>query len=342
MTALVRPVRFQSDEPALLDLLQTNLPYRQHADYFQWLYRDNPAGEALALVAVDPDSQQIIGAAAAFPRLIHCSGATDRGFVLGDFCIHPTHRSLGLALTLQRACLEGISTPQPAFAFDFPSQTMLAIYKRLRIEVNGAMIRYAKPLRADRQIASRLPVPVVARGLSLVVNAGLQLRDRGKRAGDWTIALETGSWGEEFTEAALEWSPRAGICVLRTADYLNWRYRRHPAQSYEMWTARQNGKLRGYLILHVNGEDGTIDDLLAESDPVTGALLAEATALARQRGLHTLDAPWLATHSGGQILEQSGFQARESHPAVLLAPAQPGQPAPEANHWYLTGGDSEA
>jgi hypothetical protein len=191
MTAVVRPVCFQSDEPALIELLQTNLPYRQHADFFQWLYRDNPAGEALALVAADPDSGQIVGAAAAFPRLMQCAGTEGRGFVLGDFCIDQKHRSLGLALALQRACLEGVSIPHPAFVFDFPSQSMLAIYKRLRIEVNGTLVRYAKPLRADRQIAARVPAPVVARGLSLVANAGLRLRDSGKRAVSVSCAPRT-------------------------------------------------------------------------------------------------------------------------------------------------------
>ena len=48
--------------------------------------------------------------------------------------------------------------------------------------------------------------------------------------------------------------------------YLNWRYREHPTQSYEMLAARQGDKLRGYLILHMKGEDCTIDDLLAEDD----------------------------------------------------------------------------
>jgi hypothetical protein len=109
-----------------------------------------------------------------------------------------------------------------------------------------------------------------------------------------------------------------------------------------MWTARQNGKLRGYLILHVAREDGTIADLLAEDGQVCAALLAEATAVARQRGLHTLNAPWLSTHLGREIFEQRGFQARESHPAILLAPAQPGRAAPAPDQWYLTSGDCEA
>jgi GNAT superfamily N-acetyltransferase len=318
----------------LIELLQVNLPYRQHADYFHWLYRDNPAGEALALVATDPGSQQIVGAAAAFPRMMQCGGATARAFVLGDFCIHPRHRSLGLALTLQRACLESISISGSRSAFDFPSQSMLAIYKRLRIEVNATMVRYAKPLRADRKIATRVPVPVVARGLSMVANTGLQLRDAVKLPTAWTIAREPGPWGAEFTEAACQWTPPAGICMQRTADYLNWRYHRHPALPFEMLTARQGGALWGFLILHFNGENCVIDDLLAQHDPVCLALLAEAAPVARRGGAHTISAPWLSTHPGCRLLEQSGFRPRESQPVVLLGPAN--------YDWYLTSGDSEA
>ena len=131
--------------------------------------------------------------------------------------------------------------------------------------------------------------------------------------------------------------------MLRTADYLNWRYREHPTQSYEMLTARQGGKLRGYLILHMNGEDCTIDDLLAEDDPVRSALLAEATAVARQRGVHTLSAPWLSTHPGRQLLEQCGFRPRESSPVVLLSLSRPTQRqvGPAKDEWYLTSGDWE-
>ena len=48
----------------------------------------------------------MIGVAAAFPRRFYFRGEAVRGYVLGDFCIDPAHRSLGLALALQRACLE--------------------------------------------------------------------------------------------------------------------------------------------------------------------------------------------------------------------------------------------
>jgi hypothetical protein len=222
---------------------------------------------------------------------------------------------------------------------------MLAVYKRLNIEVNLTMIRYARPLRADRKIAEHVPVRTVARGLSAVVNAGLRLHgNTRKHPADWTIATEGGPWGGEFTEAAREWSPRTGVCVLRTADYLNWRYQRHPLQSYEMLAARQGDKLCGYLIFHRTGEDSIVDDLLAEDDPVRSALLAEATAVARKQGVHTLSVPWLSTHAGRELLEQRGFRPRESSPVVLMALPQliQRQVSPEIGEWCLTSGDWES
>jgi hypothetical protein len=345
MKISVRPARYELESQELIDTLQANLPHLPHARLFAWLYLRNPEGRALTWVAVDPEINRIIGVAAAFPRRVYCGGREVRGYVLGDFCINSNHRSLGLALTLQRACLEGLSTGESAFAFDFPSRTMLAVYKRMEIDANAAMIRHAKPLRADRKVAERVPVRAVARSLSAVANAGLKWRDNGmKRAGDWAIAAESGPWGEEFTRAAREWSPDTGICVARTADYLNWRYREHPQQSYGMLTARHGAKLCGYLILHMNGEDCIIDDVLAENDLVRGFLLAEATALARRHQVQTLSAPWLSTHVGRQTLEKCGFRPRESSPVVLLTlPQRRGQGAPPAsNEWYLTHGDWES
>jgi GNAT superfamily N-acetyltransferase len=345
MTVSVRPVRYESESRELVDTLQANLPHLPHARLFPWLYLQNPEGRALAWVATDSETDRIVGVAAAFPRRIYCHGEEKRSYVLGDFCIDAHHRSLGLALTLQRACLGSLSDEGVGFAFDFPSLTMLAVYKRLKIDVNATMVRHAKPLRADRKLAEHIPVRAVARGLSVVANAGLRLRDNGARSeGDWKIAAEPGPWGEEFTQTAMEWSPRTGVCVARTAAYLNWRYREHPLQNYEMLTARLRSRLCGYLIYSANGDNCTVDDLFAGEDAVRSAMLAEVTRIARERGAHTVSVPWLATHPGRQLLEECGFRPRESSPVILLAlprvtPRQSG-PAPE--EWYLTHGDWES
>lgn len=335
------PIGSEADSRQLIDILQTNLPYLPHARRFSWLYLKNPAGPALVWAAADPETNRIMGIAAAFPRRICCGGRELRGYVLGDFGVDAGHRALGLAVALQRACLDGLREEDAGFAFDFPSRSMMAVYARLRIAANSNMVRYAKLLHADRHVAERVPVPGIARGLSAVVNAGLRIRERHPtRNSGWTIASEAPPWGGEFTDAVRQWAPRLGVFVARSAEHLNWRYGEHPLQSYEMLTARQGTRLCGYLIHHANEGDHVIADMATENDEIASLLLAETTAIARERGANTLSAPWLATHAGKRLLEKCGFRPREASPVVVLGLS--GGPAePEKDQWLLTSGDWE-
>ena len=344
MRESVRALNFESEKEQYIDVLQAHLPYLPHARLFQWLYHQNPEGRALAWVAVGSDVKRIIGAAAAFPRRFYYGGGETRGYVLGDFCVTPENRALGLALALQKACLEGIAKDGD-FAYDFPGRSMLAVYQRLRIEMKGTMIRYSKPLRTDRKIERVVPLGGVARSLSAMANATLRLRDAGYRHhGDWMIAVEEGPWGSEFTEAGRRWSSPEQICVARTTEYLNWRYQQHPERHFEMLTARQNGSLCGYLVRHVMGEDCAVCDLLAESDLVAKALVRETIAFARKQGLHRVNVPWMSGHAGARVLESCGFRPRESTPLVLLTLLRAkSKGIAEENHpWHLTDGDRES
>ena len=342
MTISVRRADLECDRRGLLDTLRTNLPHLPHELFFDWLYRRNPEGKAVVWVASEPDSGRMIGMAAAFPRRVYCSGQEAKGYVLGDFCVASDYRSLGLALSLQRACLEGLAAGGARFALDFPSEGMMAVYRRLRVGTAQTMIRHAKPLDAGRKVAERVTVGVLAKGLTALANGGLRLRDAGtRRRTGWTIAVEAGPWGEEFTQAAQEWSRAFGTCVVRTAEYLNWRYGEHPTRHYEMLTARGGSGLHGYVVLHVQGENCTIDDLMAEDDAVRRDLLVESIAIARARRVPTLSAPWLSSHPGGELLRKCGFRPRESCPVVLLSwPGTTGA-GPDPAGWYVSHGDWE-
>ncbi len=345
MVNLVRSADVHEERGTIIAFLSAYLSPETNEARFEWLYCKNPAGMARVWVACDAAAGTIIGVAAAFPRRIYRREEEVRGYVLGDFCIHPEYRSLGPALALQRVSLEDLSSEGAEYVFDFPSTSMLAIYNRLRIEPRKSTIRFAKLLRADRQIRKRIPNRAAGRTLSVAANAALRIRDIGLgRSNSWTITEQTGPCGEEFTCAFRQWAPRMGRCADRSADYLNWRFLQHPQRRYQILTARKGGRLCGYLIYHWAGEDATVVDLLAEKDQVIKALLVETIAVMRRRGVLTLSAPFLQSYAGREILENCGFQPRESAPVVVLALpwAANHQVGPSADRWYLTHGDRES
>lgn len=345
MATLVRPAEIHQERATLSAFLSTYLSPDANEIRYEWLYRKNPDGMARVWVACETETGMIIGVAAAFPRRIHCRGKEARGFVLGDFCIHPDYRSLGPALALQRTSLEDLSKEGAGFVFDFPSTAMLAIYKRLRIEPQESAIRFAKPLRTDRQIHRRIPNKTAGRALAFAANAALRLRDAGlSRSRTLAIMEETVPCGQEFTHAFRQWAPRIGTCASRSAEYLNWRFLQHPKRRYQFLTARKGGRLCGYLIYHGAAEDATVVDLLGEDDQICKALLVETIAILRRSGVNTLSAPFLRSHDGVKILEDCGFQPRESTPVMLLTLpwAANHQNDQDANRWYLTHGDRES
>lgn len=344
MSTLIRRAELESERVALIRFLSSYLSPDADERRYNWLYCESPHGKAVAWVADDQVESKIAGLSAAFPRQMYRHGEEATGYVLGDFCIHPHFRSLGPALALQRKTLEDLSRLGKSFVYDFPSQSMLAIYKRLGCDPNGRVIRYAKPLRAGRKLERLLPGKKAARALAVPVNFALRLKDLArKRRAPCTIAPESGPCSGEFTEASRQWSRRIGICTARTADYLNWRFFRHPRKHYRMLTARASGELRGYLIYEVSAADAVISDLMAADDAIYEALLCEAVFELRDQRLDTLSAPLPAAHPARAVFAKWGFRERETSPLVLLHTVDRARFRNEpVEDWYLLHGDRES
>src|SRR5712692_2855634 len=278
MTISIRRADLERDQPCLIRLFREFLTPHSDARRFDWLYRQNPSGTARAWLASSSEDGAVVGAAAAFPRRIYVRGDEFSGYVLGDFCIHPQFRSLGPALQLQRACLQEIVPGSPSLGYDFPSASMLAIYRRLGVASQDRMVRLAKLLRADKKIMENIKVRRAARRLSAVGNRLLEWRDRRRSSGRREeIAQHEGACGEEFSRLASQVQRENEIGVARTADYLNWRFLAHPTQRFEFLTARRNAKLVGYLIFTQAADDARIVDLTAIADTeLLSALILEA------------------------------------------------------------------
>lgn len=335
-----------ADRELLTDLLSHNLSPDAGGRRFDWLYLENPHGPARAWVAVEEGTGRGLGVASAFPRRLLVGESVRPGYVLGDFCVDPQHRSMGLALQLQRACLDQIVSAPLAIAYDFPSDRMMAIYRRLKISPAGQIVRWAKPLRADRKIGTLLNSPALARAVAEPLNVLLKWKDFPSfRKGGWTIAVHEGICKEEFTTLAHSVGSCFGSCIERSAEYLNWRYLGHPLVHYEFLTARQSGGLSGYVVFSHTGEDAKIVDLFGFSDTAMWtSLVARVVTLLRERGVVTLSLPALATSPWAGQLKNWGFRPRESAPLVVCDASRGGTALAGklTDPWFLMDGDRES
>jgi hypothetical protein len=316
----VRPADLAEDRETIIQLILRFLtPHSSQARY-DWLYLNNPHGRAQAWIAETVEDRHLVGMAAAFPRRIWVGGHARNGWVLGDFCIVDRFRSLGPALLLQRACLAEIDAGTVDLCYDFPSRGMLAIYQRLGVSGATQLVRFAKPIRVDRWVRTRVPVSSLANGLIAVGNIALRWIDGSgsRRHGGYSFEFFEGPFGDEFDMLESEMATREAVQAERSAAYLNWRYRDHPFVLHECLLARRNGRLSACVVFTRAGAEATIVDCFGDADEaIYRALLTHLTAFFRERGVETVSAPLSVHHPSRSTFERLGFRARESVPVVI-------------------------
>jgi hypothetical protein len=341
MAILVREADLQRDRDELITFLHENLTSRSNESRFSWLYLRNPSGQARAWIALDEATGQTMGLGAAFPRLVWFGGKVRRAWVLGDLCVAPGSRSLGPALSLQRVCLKSLAINENPIWFDFPSQPMLAIYRRLRIPMMmGSHVRFVKLLRVDEKVAKYIPGKSFARGISKVGNLMLRFQPATYcRSHGIEVSVHEGSFGEEFTELDSCTSNLHTIRGLRTAEYLNWRYRQNPFNQYRVAVAKRGTQLWGYAVAEMNGTNWILTDLHAiEEEKTIPCLLAYLGDLTAAFNVSSISIPIMEQAELVHHLQRAGFYPRESLPIVACVADVEGRP----KNWFLMHGDRES
>jgi hypothetical protein len=346
MPVSIRKADLIKDRRLIVEFLHKNLTGLSDDRRYDWLYLQNPFGPAHVWLMYGEDSEELIGSAAAFPRLVQVGGNDLVCWNLGDFVIKESFRSLGPAVSLQRACLGPVKSGEISFCYDHPSKSMMAIYNRIGVPASGWITRYAKPLRLDGQVEKYLGGNLPAKALSALGNSLLASWDKVRfRKGKLEIALEEGRFGDEFSELDQRTCHRYKVCGRRTAQYLNWRYKDNPLADYEVVTLREGGRLLAYVVFSHRDRHAVVSDLFGDDTPsAVRALLGETLAVLRKRSIHTVSVP---ASEGGPLtpsLEQAGFYPREKSPLVIYAASKgpwDGLVNVVAN-WFLSYGDRDS
>jgi hypothetical protein len=346
-SVVIRPADPAAEREAILAVLERNLPRAVQPGRHDWLYLGNPRGRAFVWVAEDPETGAVVGTSAAHVRRMRVRGEVVDALNLGDFAIDRDYRALGPALRLLRATLAPVDEGRFAFSYDHPNDAMQTIYRRLGGVHLGRMRRLARPVSASAYARRRWGPGLRAALLGRAGDAALRLRDVLVRPrASVRVSEHEGPFAETFTafdEARAGTWPVSGA---RDAEYLTWRFHRHPLWRHRTLVATRAGALAGYAVYRAD-DHGSLDvvELCGLPDRgVVAALLAEMLSRVRESGGESLVAQALAGSAAERFFRGAGFHAREEGSGAIPY-AVPGSPLArvvgDPSGWWMVEGDRD-
>jgi len=278
MKVKARPVCLDSERSILIGILERNLPELPHARRSEWLYDKNPAGNAWSWFAIEESLPSPIGVATVVPRFMWVGESLKLCGQVADFAIDPGYRSLGPAMLLQKATFDPVNRGLLAFCYDCPPDDRgMSTFRRMGMEANCRMRRFARPLRVERRLGEKLASKKLVSITALFGNLALRLLPtRRHSASGIKVSVHEGRFGAEFTE--LDRNVRGGNLIRsrRSAEDLNWRFRDDPLNQYQVLTAHRGGELVGYAVVSLGEQDAYVLDLFSRSVAEVGPSLLDA------------------------------------------------------------------
>jgi GNAT superfamily N-acetyltransferase len=315
-------------------------PGASAADFYRWKYYSSPYGTAVVCLAVTGDDR-IAGVVCATPKRMWVQGRTRRVFEFGDFLVAPDFRGRGLFGDLIEMAAGECARRGGELAYVRPNQLSF----RLLIRRGFQQVQQVKERRypvPSRAIGRRLPG---AGPLARALGADALMRRKLPRTASGAPVLErVTSFGPETAELWERAAPGYGVCVARTVEYLNWRYRDSPTP-FELWIARRGPDPSGLAVtfLSPGQQVGFLADAFTAADDsgAADAIVRHTLLDLLARGARSvicatpLHGPRCALRT---VLERACLRAPEASAAVVVRELGGRWEEPQGA-WLLSLGD---
>jgi len=263
MRYVVKEADIRKDREILLRLLIENrekkYPYQKRYD---WLYYDNPYGEAIAWIICNDKTNLPVGFTAVYPRKMLVQNKEIVAWNCGDFSIDKKYRTLGIALKLRKEAKYHVDSGEIPFLYAHPNNQMVHIHLKARHKQIALMKRYAFLIDLSKVLNKNIIEKSAARILNPLLKEVLKFRF--KNIGEYQIqdktALEFNDQHREVCHVVHRDFPVMG---LRDKEYLTWKFANHPILSYQLFNYYKQNQLRGYIIFFLKDDMANLMEVIA-------------------------------------------------------------------------------
>ncbi|MCJ7565520.1 MAG: GNAT family N-acetyltransferase [Candidatus Aminicenantes bacterium] len=351
------------DREGLTALAKIIFPGEDVSDprYLIWLYDQNPGGQAIEFVT--KTGTLVTGHCAGVPLKFKIGAVVRPGCLAVNGMTHPDYRGRGIFFRLYGEVTARCAKSGIDLTFGYPNSNSLgACLHHLNYREIGDLPLWILPFNLPRVLAvEKSKKGILWRACARLGNPFLRLavsviRPR-RKSRSMTIEKIT-EFSAEFDAFWESVKDDFTHILVRDRDFLDWRFAHHPTRRYEIFTARLDGRLIGFLVGSVTKIEnllwGMIVDLLVADSPEgkTAAVLLASAFLreARSRGAALVGCLMLKRRPAAKALRRNGFLVcpRRLLPRrfPILLSWNASEPAPaglfDTASWFITLGDFDA
>jgi hypothetical protein len=328
MSYAVVPLRITEHREALLRVWSEN-SYNPRAndcaaERFEWLYRDSPPIDAATWLAIESDSEGVIGCGSVFRSDRYFRGSVVRAGVPAVFFVDRRHRVAAPALAIQRALVAGSCKMGLDLLMGKPNRSARAVCDRIGYQTVGSLREWVRRLGADEN---------------------LQAAPRAAGYADEIVSEADARFDELWHRG----KDRFPMSAVKTRAFLNWRYSGF-TENYRFYCLVRGAdrQLAGYIVFYAMEDGAVVSDLFCEqpSGPVLEDLLRRFCAQLKTEGLAWVSISYAGPASFEESLRQAGF-SRGRHERALLAYVNPETDSRfrtdvlDEHNWFVFGGEMD-
>lgn len=316
-------------------------------DRWIWEFKASPLG---SLMIVAEHQEQMVGFYARLPVQMEAGGKILKCSIACDAMVHRNFRRRGLYRQLSNISWEEALKEGHAISFGFSNRVT---YKH-RLEGVLGICRVpllVKFFDTYEEIKKRVGNEFLARVFSIFANYvfGRFYRVR-ESFGITNLRLtEIGKFDGRVDSFWKEASTAFNVAVVRSKEYLNWRYFERPGSNFTVLLVEDEDKILGYSVLSVqetmHNKRGYIIDIvtLPNRPEVIQFLVSTAIDRLRKEKVGLILCMIMKNNQYYRVLRKNGFMALKG--SYLTARADYSKVSQalvkDPKNWYITFGDSD-
>ncbi|MBI0584222.1 MAG: GNAT family N-acetyltransferase [Methanomassiliicoccus sp.] len=313
----VRPYE-KGDEERIVPFLEKNMGWPatdvsvSPLDHWRWKFLSNPLG--FHLVCVAEIDGAVISHSASIPVRMKVGDRTVVASQGVDLCTDPAFRGAGL-IGRTMVCRNAMKDQHDVrLDFGFPNQASyrLSLGKQGFHDLGITMLQHRYIIDEEQFFKKVRFGPIKRIGYSTYIMLKRPLGPRVDVGGGITLGRER-EMGEEFDNLYAKASEAFDMMIVRDSGFLTWRYGDHRGGDFIVRTARDNGRLVGYMVHREEVKDGSrflnIVDALADpaAPDAIPLLLLDCISMAKGMEIETVLCCLPEAHPYGKHLAEAGF-----------------------------------